>query len=332
MKGWRIAHSKKKAAQKNKLAFFVLAFILALLLLSQAIKFSQMLFSPWHKSLTITKHKLWDGEFNLNLVIMAKDTYFLSYIPKSQKVIIINIPSNLYLQTPHGFGKWLLSSIYNLGESQKFGGGNLLKGALENQLGLPIDGFLQFSDKYAQEDAQSLVSEIKKSPFLIGILPYLKTDLTPIELFRLKLGFGAVRFDKIRQTDLADALQKEKLADGTDIYLLDEVKADGLLSSLKDPAIQSGNETIAVFNSTDHPLLAQKAARMVTNIGGNVIITQNGQNKLKKSQISGEKSQTFTRIKQIFKADDIIEASNEDLTSSRAQINLFLGEDFFDSL
>ncbi len=331
-RGWKDIQSKKQISQRNKLAVIVLVSVMALLLLSQVVKFTQMLFSPKTQSSQVKRNYSWNGDFNLNVLIRGKGVSLLSLNPQNQKVTIIDIPKNAYLEVPHGFGKWQLESIYDLGDSQSIGGGNLLKDSLANQFGLPIDGFLQFSGKYSLDDSNTIVSEIRKDPlFIINSLPYLKTDLTPFELIRLKMALSGVRFDKIKQINLereTDFFQKEKLADGTDVLTADTVRLDSALSDMIDPVLQLEHKTIAIFNSTNHPQLAQKAARLITNIGGDVIITSNGQDKLKKSQISGEKSKTYTRIKQIFEADDIIDRSNEDLTSSRAQINLFLGEDY----
>lgn len=327
---WKDIQSKRQITQKTKLALIVLCAVLTLLFVSQAVKFTQMLFSPWRQSTQVKRTYFWSGDFKINILIRAKGLSLLSFNPKDQKITMINIPKTTYLEVAHGFGKWQMDSIYDLG------GAKLLKDTLVNLLGLPLDGILDFSGKYSEKSSSAIVSEVRKDPFsILNILPYLKTDLTPFELIRLKVGLSGVRFDKIKQIDLekeTDSLQKEKLADGTDILTPDTIKLDAILSDMADPAILSEHKTIAIFNSTDHPGLAQKAARLITNIGGYVIITSNGQNRLKATQVLGEKSKTIERIKQIFKAGDIIHASNEDLTSSRAEINLFLGEDFFDQL
>lgn len=329
MRGWKDVQSKKRATQRTKFALITLALLLCILLLAQAVKFTQTLFNPWKESNNIKRTVFWDGEFNINIIIKSKGLSLVSYSPQNKNITIVDIPNTTYLDTAHGFGKWQVSSIYSLG------GSSLLKDTLANFFALPIDGLLDFSGKYSQMESEELVSEIRKNPFsIINTLPFLKTDLTPFELIRLKMGLSFVRFDKIQRIDLEknESLQKEKLADGTEILTVDAIKLDAVLSVLKDSVIQSEHKSVAIFNSTNHPGLAQKAARIITNLGADVIITSNGQTKLKNNQVSGEKSKTLDRFKQIFKSGDIIGKSNEDLVSSRAQINVFLGEDFFDSL
>lgn len=322
-KGWKYVQSKRQTTKRTKLALIVLATIFLLLLLSQAVKFTQMLFSPWNKALSVKRTMRWNGDFNINVLLKAKGVSLMTFSPQNQKITIINIPEQTYVEVPHGFGKWQMSSIYGLGGDQ------LLKDTMVNFFGLPINGFLDFSGKYSQKEIDVIVSEIRENPFsIINILPYLKTDLTPFELMRLKLGLSGVRFDKIKEVNLLDSLQKEKLPDGTEVLSPDTIKQDSILSDMKDFNLQSEHKTIAIFNSTNYPGLAQKAARLVTNIGGNVIITSNGQKKLKTTVVVGEKSKTLERLRQIFNSGGIIDPKDEDLASSRAQINLFLGEDY----
>ena len=326
MPSWKSAKSKKQIARNTKLGLIILAFCLGLLIFGRGVKFTRELFTPWQQSQT-HRNYIWNNDFNLNILIKAKNISLLSYNPQDQKIIIIDVPGKTYLEVAHGFGKWQLGSVFDLG------GVSLLKDTLTDFFGLPIDGFLDFSGKFTQSQAIDIVSEIRKNPFSgVNLLSYLKTDLTPLELIRLKMGLSKVRFDKIKQTNLESlgALGQERLADGTDILTADTVKLDFALSEVADPLVRFEHKTIAIFNSTDHPGLAQKAARLISNIGGDVIITSNGQNKFKTSRIFGEKSKTLNHLKQIFNVRDTIDSKDGDLVSSRAQINLFVGEDYID--
>lgn len=166
-------------------------------------------------------------------------------------------------------------------------------------------------------------------------MSYLKTNLTPYELIRLNLKLSSVRFDKVKQIHLEqipDLLEANILPDGTGILTVDTIKLDSILSGMVDMTLRSEHKTIAIYNATAHPGLAQKAARIISNIGGDVIITANAQDLLKNTRLTGEKSKTLDRLRQIFKPNDIIEPKDKDVISTRAQINLSLGEDYFEQL
>ena len=312
---WKTVQSKKRKNKKTKLALTVLGLIVLLILFSQVQSLTQTLFSPWKLSASSDRPYSWNGEFNINLVLKDKDISFVSYNPKEQKIIIIKIPDETYLDVPQGFGKWQLRAVYDLGQSQ------LLKNTLAGFFGLPVDGFVE---------TNQLADFLQKNPFsFLSLLPSLKTDLTLWELMRLKIGLTKVRFDKIIEIDLVKVLDKTSLPDGSSVLTADPVKLDGILS-LSEPSFVSEQKSIAVFNATDHPQLAQKANRLISNLGGHVIIVSNSKIRLKTTVTYGEKSATLTRLQQIFGADGKINPEQlEGIESSRAEINLFLGEDYF---
>jgi len=323
---WKDTQSKTQRKKRIKLALIVLLFVVGLIFLSWAIRFTQNLFAS-----TVPRNYHWSGEFNINLVLRTSDISVLSYNPKEEKIIILNIPDETFLQVPHGFGYWQIRAVYDLGQEP------LLKETLTSFLGVPIDGFIDLGAMSSQKSTAQVVALIRENPFSgINLLSNLKTDLTIWELINLKRGISAVRFDKIKELDLgqADVLDKSSLSDGTQIYTADPVKLDTIMSDLADPAVLAEHKSIAVFNATDKPQLAQQWARLINNLGGNVIITTNAKKRTKNTQVFGEESQTLKRLRQIFELDcqnnpkcGRIAPSDEDLTASRAQINIFLGED-----
>lgn len=337
---WRSVQSAIKVKKKTRLALFVLGFILLILILGQIVNLTKTFFSPWKLSEPVKKHYIWDGQFNINLLLKSNPISVISFNPQEEKLFVLEIPQELYLDVPHDFGKWQLRSIYDLGNSSKFGGNTLLKESVSNLLGVPIDGILEPSN-LKQKNGEELVKLIRSSPLnIFNTLSNFKTDLTLWELIRLKIGFSQVRFDKVKLSAISsEILDQVKLADGSTILIADPIKIDSILSDFVDPQLQNEHISIAVFNTTDYPGLAQKAARMITNIGGSVIITSNASQRQSKSQISGSNSKTLKRLVQIFDSAcqngklgakcDKIDLKDLGLDSSRAQINVVLGEDFY---
>lgn len=325
--GWKFHQQNNNIKKKTKLALLVLGFLAILLILSQIVHFVKLFTSPFSFQ-NQSKNYTWNGEFNLNLVSLRDQITLISYNPKGGKVTIMAIPDETYIEVPGGFGSWQLRSIYDLGQQSRIGGEKLLKQSLSDFLGLPIDGFA--SHDLVDEFRHSLISGFT-------LLPNLKTDLTLWELLRLKMGLLQVRFDKIQKINLADLvlLDKQYLADSTQVFTLDSIRLDSIMSKFTDGQIASEQVSVAIFNATDRPLLAQKAKRIVTNLGGNVIVTQNAPKIMQKSYVEGENSKTKERLVQIFDLGcsnnpkcDKIAAGDLGVVSMRAQIILVLGEDF----
>ncbi|MDO8573937.1 MAG: LCP family protein [Candidatus Daviesbacteria bacterium] len=314
---WKETQSKTQRKKRIKLALIVLLFVIGLVFLSWTVRFTQSLFISSGQ-----RNYHWDGEFNINLAIRTSSISVLSYNPKEEKITILNIPDETFVKVPGGYGSWQLRSVYGLGQAA------LVKDTLASFLGVPVDGFLDLS---SEKSAADFVSMLRENPFSgLKYLSSFKTDLTVWEFLKLKMGISSVRFDKIYEINLgkANILEKNKLPDGTEIFDADPVRLDSVLSDFADPAFIAEHKSIAVFNATDKPQLAQKWARLITNLGGNVIITANAPQRLKNTQVSGEQSQTFKRLKQIFVLDGIINPPDEGVISSRAQINVLLGEDY----
>ncbi len=324
-KGWKDVQSKARRIRQTKLALGILGLVAGLLIISWTIRFTQSLFSPWKLSVKAERNYIWDAKFNINLLLRTDRNSILSYNPVEKKIAILNIPDETFLEVPKGYGFWQLRAVY------KLGGDQLLVDTLRSFLGIPIDGFLDFSGNKSDQSAAGIVRELKQNPFSgLNLISNLKTDLTLWELIRLKLGIAGVRFDKVNEINLDtfEILNQETLPDGTEVLTADPVKLDSVLVDLADPAFAFEHKAIAVWNATNRPLIAQKAARLITNLGGNVIIISNAEEKLKKTILYGEKSDSLKRLKQIFASDDKISSSSANLESFRAEINIFLGEDF----
>lgn len=328
MPSWKVVQTKRKSKQNLKLGILILSVIVLFIFFAQIFKFSKALLSPW-KSSNIQNNYSWNSEFNINLLFRSKGIALVSYNPTDQKIIIVNIPDETYLTASLGFGDWLLGSIFDLG------GDKLLKDTLRDFLGQPIDGLLDFSGEYKDKTAKEIVDIIRSSPLPFGILSNLKTELTLWELIKFKQGLSSVRFDKLNEIDLkkTNALSKDHLLDGTEILLADPAILDTILIELTDPKIKNEHKTITIFNATEKPLFAQKWARLITNIGGNVIIMTNSEIKSDKTIVIGEKGDSLKRLQQIFnfvcpnKDCDKISKEDEHMTSSRGQINVKLGLD-----
>lgn len=288
MPTWKRAQDRLKVQRKIKLATLVLLTLALLLAASLLVKF-------WQKN---AKNYSWGGEGNINLAIKGKDSYLFSFDPQDKRVTIVLIDGESYIEIPGGFGDWQVRAIYDLGELEKGQGATFLKKSLSQFLGIPVDGFIKMDDPPRQLIDQHPLN-------YLSLLSRMETDLTPLELGRLFWGLSQIRFDKVK-----------------------EVGVDSLVQSdLYESRIRTEDLTIAVYNGTKEPGLAAKVARLITNMGGNVIIQNNAPTDQSQSLIfsaSGGGTYTLKRLSRVLS----LKVGKEDALkgTSRAQINIFLGE------
>lgn len=313
---WKVVQAKHKQKKRIRLALVTAAVLIALFLAGAVISLANTLTSPWQ--LDSQKDYRWDNRFNLNLAVRGKLISLINLNPSQKKVTVINLPDATYTDVPGGFGKWQIRSVYDLG------GGSLLSRALTSFLGVPVEGFIQL--KRGRED---YVDWIRQSPFNFFLsLPNMESDLTPLELMQFNLKLWQVRYDKIQRINLESLmLDKAMLPDSTEVFIGDPTKLDALMQTLSETSLREEHKSIAVFNAAGQPLVGAKAARLITNLGGNVIQIANAPQTLNKTHIWGEESATLQRLKQIFRCCGKL--GMVEGISSRAEINVVLGEDFF---
>lgn len=324
---WKTVEQKRKLHQKTKLAVLILIVLILSLLLGKIAIFIKSFQQPFSSG--SVKNYTWNGKSNLNLIITGKTLAVLTYKKADQEIFLVKLPPNSFLSLPQNLGSWPLSSVFDLGQSLKPPqGSSLLKTAVSNLMGIPIDGFVSSS-----QTPTELLQSLRQNPLKTwSLVPTLKTDLNLPELISLSFSLPQVRFDKVQTLDLQDLMLPLDLPDGTKVLTGDPIKIDSVSSRLAEASFRKEGLTIAVYNGTSTVGLAGKAARMITNLGGNVIITNSLEGSQAKSGVytSDEKKSnlttTFQRLVQIFGKGATIPP--EELRSSRAQINVVLGEDF----
>lgn len=337
-KKWKAVQSKNKAKRKTALALKTLFLIFLLLIVGFVVNIFKNLSLPMSYR-GFDKNYTWQGDFKLNLVFRSNTISVLSFDPEERTLRIINIPDETYIELPGEFGSWQARSIFDLGESEKVNGARLLAFGIENFLGAPIDGFIEPLNELRQMSIYELVTYLRSNPFNYAqFLGNSKVSLTPIEFGRLATSIHQVRFDKVIEVDLRKEglLQETTLPDGNAGLVGDPVKIDGFATNIfLDHKIRKEESTVAVFNASKKPGLAQKAAFLITHLGGNVIFTANTDHETKTNLVvakDGINNLTLKRLSQIFAPVCIKKKcailSSPDIINSRADINVILSNDF----
>lgn len=330
---WKTVENTRRVKQKTKLAVVVLGLVIFLIIFGKGVQTVRSLFQPF--SSDITNSYIWDGSYSINLVIKNDFVSLLSFNPGENVISVVKIPSETYINVPGGYGSWQVRSIYGLGGIKQ--GSLLLIKALSSFFGMPVDGFIEFEGKFASTSPLELVNSLRLNPLIILQAMPIKTNLTPFELMKLLLDLKSVRFDKVEDVDLSklSLLDETKLADGQIAYIGDPVKIDSFSLTLAESKIISEHLSVAVFNTTNKGGVARQAARLITNIGGNVIKLSNANDYFKVSKIVSRdqsNSYTYKRLKQIFGLDCSDNPKCDkiplEVVESRADINIILGEDF----
>jgi hypothetical protein len=344
---WRQYQQKRNTFKKLSLAFICLGALLLIVFTGFVFSFVKNISSPVTNRENIgatTRLSHWDGKSTINLVVKASSVYTLSYHPQDHEMVILKIPDDTYVTLPQKYGSWPTRSVYQLGQAENPPiGAQLLKTTIEMNLGVPIDGFMYYP---GDQDLLTTVKNIRKNPMeSLAFLKAVQSDLTPIELGKLVWGWWGVRLDKIKMVDLGASQITDSilLPDGSRALGMNKALIDQLMQKeFVDSGVSDEGLSISIYNSTDVPGLAEKAARIVTNLGGRVIYQGNIKDKHAKSLIFSkpdhDKSYTKLRLSHIFAPDCLIKGSfwsKKDTCSSlttedigRGDVTIILGEDY----
>jgi hypothetical protein len=351
---WKAHHSKQgfsakkqKQARTIKLSIYALGILIVVILLGNFLNFLLSLNIPVSKELGIeNSFAHWDKKTNFNLLTVSVDdsektqVNLITLNPKENQTVALSLSDQIYLNVPLEFGSWTLGSVYKLGQEQNPPiGAKLLKLSVASLLGLPIDAVIISKNKSLLDSPEDFISELRKNPISSFTLAQsVETNLSRMQSFSLFQNLSKVRSDKVISLDLSRSsiTESKLLPDSSRVLGVDTIKLDYFVrEKMADLQIIDEGVSIAIFNGTAHPGLANEVSRTITNIGGNVISVSSTENKFSNSMVIVSKEGeglTSQRLTQIFAPicfEKKCETEDTKITYSRAKINIILGEDYF---
>jgi len=294
----------------------------------------------------IFSQKVWDGRNKINIVFIDQKVFIFSLDPQEKKAIILSLPPKTFIETIHGYGNYPLESVYKLGEQEGLDGGEFFTSSLQENLRIPIDGYVLISD-FKETNLPSKPRGFILACFMDLFWGRNKTNLKKGDIASLWLNFKKIRQDKISIVDLEkiDIAEKIILPDGTEGFKINPQKFKKVaLEFFKDPQIRQENLEVAVLNSTSYSGLATRVADLIENMGGRVvevgeIKNSKFQTRLPDGQVPNskcelrskkeiKKSYTLRRLEKVFGC----QWQEEEAGDYRGDLSLIVGEGYWKML
>lgn len=303
-------------------------------------------------ALRVWQNRLWDGKSRLTIALNTDPVTVFSIEPATSYAVILTIPANTIFEVPYGYGAYMASSIYRLGElDDKRRRGELFSRSTEDSLRILIDSYLvvkkgnfSFPIKTADD-----IKVFKNNNFSLIKLPLLfweslnpnksfESNLSLLDLLTLFFKIRSLRSDQIDLISVAqtEVLKDKKLPDGTDVKTIDDEIFDFVLDdAFVDMSIRKEFTSLEVVNATDKDKLATQIAKVLKNLGVNVVSkataakTESFACKLQILNSSASKSKVLNKIKDHYHCQ--VENSfntNKPGETDTADIRLVLGEGF----
>ena len=292
-----MSSARKNFSSRNPVAIFPILFLLIFVFLGI-------------KGFLLYKESKFDKFDRFNIVLAASPLTLVSVDSAGKTITEIVFPKDLYIpELAFGYGGYKSSSIYNVGELDKRGGETVMA-TVSDYLGIPADDYIYTSSVNIRDILTA------------------KSSLNLFDRIRFALIFFQTRSDKIKVIDLAKYSEPLVLSDGSTALSLDkEILDERLRDNFAESRIRQENFRLEIFNSTKIVGLANRAGRVLTNIGVNVVSVNS-------SEISEEacRIKATDKIKNsitVRRVADIFSCQIEDLTEGgRAEIEMIIGKSY----
>lgn len=205
------------------------------------------------------------------LVAMAGGEKFriVSFDFENKEISVVEIPANTQVEVARSLGSWELSSVWNLGENEKVGGGELLTQTLRDNFFAPV--FFWTSEKGV------LLLSDNSLACLSFVLSERKSNLDFIQ--RVKLAFFSVRFkgSNLTRIDLSQTpfLEQSRLKTGKDGFLIKGDLPEDLLWVYADPLFLKNKVFVSIVNETGGSLVVSKVGKIIESMGGKILAVEN---------------------------------------------------------
>lgn len=230
----------------------------------------------------------------MSIAVMGDPVWVWSWDMLRNRFVAVRIPSDSLVEGVHGYGKYSLESLWQLGQIDSMGG-TLFATSLEEALGLPVHWYL--GGKKTKITSSSEPQAALKDFFsLAGINKYFfgtyATNIPPLTFLRLVKTVQFLRPDRVSSINLTlgNGLVEEELLDATKVLVVDPPQLDIIWGNLfEDETVRREALTVAIYNTTQVAGLGVRAARILGHLGAVVVKVGNDEPAIEHCQLSGAK-------------------------------------------
>lgn len=268
-------------------------------------------------------HSIWNGDGAFSLVFSQKDKVgYMLINPAQEEVIIATFPDKMMIQTAMGYGEYRIEKVSQLAKQEKIPLGVLLDRSMEQFLGRITEGYI------VGLSGEKIDSQVFLWQGLVGLA---QTNMSRWDMVRLLFFLSGLRYEDVAVVDMeeTDALVLDKLADGTDVYRVNQEELDKLVLKLfADPDYLRNSLTWEIFNATNHKGLASQVGRIVANSGFDVVGVRQSIDPVDSSKIVVSKDKVDNNIREFARHIGVtIEEIESD--SERSSVQFYIAEDYW---
>lgn len=258
----------------------------------------------------------------LSLLVLGGPLEVASLDTQRNEWTTIQFPLDTTIKGVRGYGDYRVESLWQLARSEATPSGVVLE-SLTDEFGVPIDRYIGKKSQWEKRTGEGggsrdIFTLSHLLPFLTGTYD---TNVTIPEFIALIKKNGRETKTKRLVLSIGNGLQEKFHADQTpykaiDRQMLDHVTDDAFL----DVNVAKEKKRVAVYNTTGIPAIGARVARILTNLGANVVAVGNKEKKEQECLVVGTRqalrSYTGILIASLFscKKEEMQEEQQGDVT------------------
>lgn len=263
--------------------------------------------------------------YRTSFVVAGSPSAIVSFTDNRQKVTVVLLPSDVSIEASYGYGRYTIGALFALDRMEKKNG-TLFTTSIRDAIGVPVIGLLSLPHSVSQEKdgvviLRSLFSPMRVMRSLVGSVDGVMSVPTYLSyaLSSWRLSSDAVT----TVSTLPFTVQKQE-PDGSSSLQFDQNTLDyGLNTVFLDTGIRSEALSVALYNTTSIPLLAQKIGRIVAHLGVNVVVLGNDPSEKTSCQMRGSQQAHVSKTAMLFR--DVFGCTFVDGDHGVADLSVYLG-------
>lgn len=244
--------------------------------------------------LVVGSWRSFSRQARISIAVMGDPVWVWSWDTLRNRFVAVKIPPDSLVEGVHGYGKYSLESLWQLGLIDSVGG-TLFATSLEEALGVPVRWYLG-GKKTKITSSSTPLAALKDFFSLTGVNKYFSgmyaTNIPALTFLRLMKAVQFLRPDRVNSISLAPGkgLVEEELPDATKVLVVDPSQLDILWGNIfEDETVRREALTVAIYNTTQVSSLGVRAARILGHLGVVVVTVGNDEPVIERCQLSGAK-------------------------------------------
>ncbi len=245
----------------------------------------------------------------LTILLVGEPMVIWSFRQGDEAATALALPTETTIDAVYGYGSYSLSALWKLGSIEKLGG-DLLRLSVSEAVGLPISWYIgpKIGDIPTFGNPREAVDRYLTSRSLLHFLwRNYETNLSSRAFLTAQKASGS----ELRSLAIAAVIPPESEGDRETFQLrVDREAIDGVIGhEFEDPDVRAEGLSVAVYNTTSIPGLAERAARTLSHLGAVVVTVGNDPTALERCSATGTKasltSKTARLIRDTFRCQEV---------------------------